>query len=78
MDEKSFAFTTSQLQYDDRLHNEGSGAPNCPYKVKITRQNWRCVCVCVIVQSPETLSLCVYVCVCKEGDQASSADSPVC
>lgn len=35
---------------------------------------WEVCASHLTVQSPETLSSCV----CKEGDQASSADSPVC
>ena len=76
MDEKSFAFTTSQLQHGDRLHNKNSGAPNCLYKVKITRQIGG-VCVSSDCTKPRDSEL-LCVCVCKEGDQASSADSPVC
>lgn len=72
MDKEFLGFTTSQLEYYNRLYNKSRGALNCPCTVKITRQNSSChppvqrLCVC----------LCVYVC--KEGDQASSADSFVC
>lgn len=52
-----------QSQYGDRLHNKSSAAPDCLHKVKITKQNRRCVCH-LIVQSLETLSLCMCLCLC--------------